>query len=161
MTARLATTPTHAYLRDFFNANEANVDGSVEAKAFTWTAPSHHYVYSLLAYIEDGATFDANLYGALVALTNGTSIDLNGSDPLDGETIKTNADLLAAGFTFEYHDIGTGDSMLAARLDLTASGNPLKVLQGETVTVTVSDDLTALTSHRFMVQGRQQLQGWL
>lgn len=137
---------------------EANVNGSVTPVDFSYTVPDGHIllVDRLVIWIRDAGTFDANLYGNGLALTNG--IVGGATTPEDVFVprttqlpVKTNADWPAYAFDFNYIDIGNGDNVAVARYTYEKDGAPLAFPEGTKYTIRVADDLTGLTGHRFRI----------
>jgi len=152
-------TPTFKWL---LNASdrEANVDGSSTPVEFSYEVPdgSRFDATRIIVTIQDAGTFDAELYGNGAVLTTGVDVEVqraNGqvSDLLDGFPIKSNADWQALCYDFAYNDIGTGDNVGVIRWTFEKAGDDLVLNQGDKFVVTINDNLTVLTGHRFMLQG--------
>lgn len=149
------------WLRNASSAIEANVDGSSTPVEFYYTVPAGDTldIARLLVYIKDFGTFDADLYGNGAVLTNGIDVKveragaLPDEDLLDGESIKTNAEWQGLAYDFIYNDIGTGDNVASVRWTFARMGKPLRLEAGDRFVVTVNDNLTVLTAHRFQIQG--------
>lgn len=148
------------WLRNAAVSAEANVNGSSTPVDFFYTVPAGDTVdiERLIIYVKDFGTFDADLYGNGAVLTNGIDVKVVRSggaeeDLLDGLPVKTNAEWMALAHDFIYNNIGTGDNVATVRWTFGKSGVPLRLEAGDRFVVTINDDLTVLTGHRFQIQG--------
>lgn len=153
----MAETPIFKWLRDGSTV-EANVDGSVTPATYSYACPADETIEleRLLVYIQDTGNFNVASYGNGITLANGLEIEAAGVDLLDGQPIKTNADWAALCYDLSYFSFGVGDNAAAVRWTFGKAGAPLILESLETIAVTVNDDMTGLTGHRFMVQGTFQ-----
>ena len=151
-----------AYLRDPLNSDTRDmaVDGSVTPVKYRYTAPADGaYLERALIFVVDTGAFDATAFGNGITMTNGLTLALvDGSDNvktdlLDGETIKTNGDLSGVCFDVNHLTMGTGPETLASRWTFSKSGAPLALLPGDSLLLTVSDDLAGLDFFSVQVQG--------
>jgi hypothetical protein len=119
-------------------------------------------VRRVCGYIIDGATTPAK-FGGLTALTNGLRVvvvDADGNDVLDfldGETIKSNADIgILTGVDAPIIP-AAGDDAIPIRWTLSNGvGEPgLELEPGQKLRVTVQDDISDLTFFRLFAQGRR------
>jgi hypothetical protein len=158
-----ATANTHVFqwLRESGGSRDANVNGSITPVLFEYTVTEGHAdITRMIVAITDSGTFDATLYGNRVVLVNGIKVQIirDGAvllDLLDGEPVLSNTDWAALCHDFTYHDIGTGDNRATIRWTFAHAGSPLSLQVGDTLRVTVQDDLTELTGHYFQIQGYQ------
>jgi len=137
----------------------ANKDYNGSAAEFTFTATENTKLERMIVYVEDAGGFDAGAYGNSVVLTNGISVEVvthDGTqhiDLTDGLPIKTNAHWSRLCYDVNYIDYGTGNNAIAVRWTFAKSGAPLYLPIGYKLVVNVSDTLTGLVDHTFMVQG--------
>lgn len=122
------------------------------ARAFIWT--ELHVLYT------DGGGFDVAKMGNNITITNGIHVRYLNSDQqevsaLQGALrVKTNGDWgLLAGVDFEYKDFGAGDNAVVVRWKWPDPGCYCPV--GYRISTTLTDNLSALTSLRFMLHGRR------
>ena len=139
----------------------ANVDGSSTPVVFEWAAPDGYETYweRVIVHLQDSGTFDADKYGNGLSLTNGIKVQVvwdDGTevlDLIDGHTIIDNGDWEGMCYDFSYNSIGVGDNVAAVRWTVAKAGKPIKLEPNQRIRVTIQDDLTGLTKHRFNVQG--------
>ena len=156
-------TSVYKFLRDPLNSDsrEMAVDGSTTPVAFRYTAPAGGAILErAIIFYEDTGTFDATLMGNGVAMTTGLTFQVLDSDDtavkldlLDGETLKSNADFSRVCFDFAHLTMGTGPETAAVRWTFSRSGKPVELEAGDSLTVTVSDNLAGLNTFTVMVQG--------
>ena len=147
------------WLRDGAS-RDLNVDGTTPV-VFEWVndGPTPAMIHRLLVFIRDTGTFDAELYGNGVILTNGIlvrvvdEVDAVMLDLLDGEAIHTNSEWQALSFDFSYNDIGTGDNTATIRWTFAKSGDPIRIYPGWKLQMTVRDNLVGLVAHTAQIQG--------
>jgi hypothetical protein len=154
-TVGLGLAPLYAgrYLRNGSSA-ALNVDGSTTPVAFALAAGDSEVLRVLgLQFVIQAATApELTEFGDGAALTNGLTLLLLDSsaaaivDVLDGEPVKSNLDLAAVCSSFEvvatsaaYAIVATLEFPIPLRIDGGAA---------ETLRLTVSDNLTGLTSAR-------------
>lgn len=150
----------YAWLRESGGSRNAAVDGSSTAVLFEYEALEiRTSVERMIISIVDNGSHDAALYGNGLILTNGIKVEIVDTegdvhlDLMDGETIKSNGDWHGVCYDYTYHDIGQGDNIGTVRWTFGKTGEPLELYAGEILRVTIQDDLTALTSHTFSIQG--------
>ena len=145
---------------------EANVDGSVTPVVFKLkpqNARQAILIHRMIVHIQDAATaFNASNYGGVSTLTNGLtggiyreSDDSVLSEISGGFTVKSNADWGALCFDAVPLDFGSGSEFFQVRWTFTKAGAPLRIIPGTYFGINVNDDLTGLTRHTFMMQGRR------
>lgn len=152
------------YLRDTDGAGsaDANVDGSVTPVDFVFLAGSRCVLEVLERLIVGGSgagSMASSSYVTLTTLTNGIEIEHRNArgdvlDLLDGEPITSNS--VWAQVCYDATEVsfsGGGNKALSVRWTWGRSGKPLPLGAGDRVIARVSDDLSALTRHRFQVQG--------
>ncbi len=118
-------------------------------------------IHRIIIMLQDSGSFDMELYGNGLALTNGVRVFLkNGSDEVIQEytafPILSNADWMGHCYDYAHSDIGQGDEVGSIRWTFSKAGQPVivKFDQGEYLEVYLNDDFTGLTHHRFTVQGK-------
>ncbi len=129
---------------------------------FLITAPAgYEYILNrMIVKIEDAASgFNADTYGGLTALTNGILLGHYNSsgaqdlDLLDGEPIKQNLNWARNCFDATIESFGSGTDFFKVRWTFANAGNPLVLEPGESLRLTIQDDLTGLIGQFFQVQG--------
>jgi len=150
---------THVYkwLKDGSTV-EANVNGASVAKVYKYEVAATRTLSleRMIVYIKDTGTFDADLYGNGAILGNGILVSVEYADGtsldlLDGEPVKTNSHWAALCHDVTYHDIGTGDNIATVRWTFGRAGAPLILEVGDSIEVTIQDNLTVLTGQRFQI----------
>lgn len=138
---------------------EMNVNGSVTAVNFKYTATDTVLIERVLFYMIDAGIGYGEFGGLGSELTNGLEVKVfNASgvvlvDFMDGLTIKGNSDFAAlAGSDVTAADT-VGTDCLPVRWTISKCGAPLILSVGEYLNVKVQDNLTGLTKFRAMVQG--------
>ena len=145
-------------------SHDANVDGSITPQTFRISPPSSGFfaISQLVCFIEDAGNFTTLRYGALPELTTGLTIGFFDTDTgalvtdyTAAHKIKTNADWAMFAWETALNTWGGGDSHFVARWNITHTGTRIILPQGGDVSfgVRVSDDLTGLTAHEFIVEG--------
>jgi hypothetical protein len=158
----VANTHVFKWLRESGGSRDANVDGASTPVLFEYVSTEDHVdVTRMIVTITDAGTFDALLYGNRVVLVNGIKVEIirDGAvilDLLDGHPIHSNTDWAAMCYDFTYHDIGSGDNRAVIRWTFAHAGHPLSLSEGDTLRVTIQDNLEALTGHYFQIQGYQE-----
>tara|TARA_R110000796_G_scaffold251769_1_gene383934 strand:- start:1886 stop:2467 length:582 start_codon:yes stop_codon:yes gene_type:complete len=111
----------------------------------------------LIVYIEDSSGMDNAKYGNIAALTNGITINsvVGGvtDDMTDGLAIKTNGQWKRVCYDQHIDSTGAGNDSCAARWTFSASGVPIRLSYGDTLSVVCHDDFTGLIDHTFKIQG--------
>lgn len=137
---------------------EANLDASGTPIDFHYTVPEGKIllVDRLIVWIRDSGTFDANLYGNGLTLTNGivagiTDPEGNFNLRTNQLPVRTNSDWPAYSFDFQYIDIGVGDNVAVAQYPYERDGASLVVRENHKYTLRIADNLTHLTGHRFRI----------
>ena len=157
-----ATDMVFEFFKTTAGSIEMDVDGSATAVPFELHVRDSSIVISrILIEVLDDATEDIDGFFTIAALTNGLLIEVLGHA---GETlqsfgtsdagIKRHVDLGSLGG----HDLlHTEDvpatSLFIVRWSLWKSGKRLLLREGQTMRVTVRDNLEALTQLRFSAQG--------
>jgi hypothetical protein len=134
-----------------------NVNGSVTPKTFTYTASaSFELVTGIICVLKDEGSTTFGSFGALSALTNGVLLQATQSgNTRTIATIKDNADLC---MMFSENQFGNGAvlSILSVVspegfgdtnncfVGLFAPTNPIQLLSGDTITVTIQDNLSSV-----------------
>ncbi len=114
----------------------------------------------VIVQIRDTGTIAAEEYGALPELSVGVVLrvmDAGGvvKDLTDGLPIKSNAAWGRVCYDIDISTFGTGDNFVECRWTFAKSGKFLELngQAGEWLEAYLSDDLSGLVSHTFMVQG--------
>ncbi len=115
-------------------------------------------IHRLIVTIEDTIGFTSVKYGTLAALTNGVSIKhkaVGGGTILDltPQNIKNNGQWGLYNFYVDVKGWGAGNDILLARWTFQRMGAPISMKVGETLVVTLSDNMTGLIQHSFVAQG--------
>jgi hypothetical protein len=131
-----------------------------------FAAPPEGFEYRLsrmIVSIRDDGIPDAGFYGNNITLTNGIQIrtantDGVTNDLLGGQTIKTNAQWSNYCYNVQVLDFGTGDDTVVVRWTFSEAGTDIFITSndGGKIEVILSDDFSALTGHRFLVQGQKR-----
>lgn len=150
---------------DGSGTKNANVDGSSTPVLFRINPPSVgcSYLIRMIVTISDAGGFAADSYGNLAELSNGLQVGMFNSvgeaiveDYLDGLPIKSNGAWSRPCFDTDVKDWGTPtDEFLTVRWTFAKAGTMtlLPAASPMCFGVKVSDDLTGLKEHYFMVQG--------
>ena len=143
---------------------DLSVDGTTPVK-YKYTAPEDTAVLigRCCILIVDGSQSPTK-FGGINPLTNGLvvqAIDIDGTTVLQdftgGELIKFNSEFVFLAGIDRPITAAAGDDVLEVRWTLTeaGAGSPGMLLPGQSLQVTVQDNLTAITSFRWKVQGRK------
>lgn len=142
----------------------ANGDYSVTPATFSYGpgAGVNWIIERMIIYIADTGAFSADEYGNTgSALSNGYDVKivdsggdiktLNGSRPF-----TTNGDIGAV--CYDVNNIGSGSSgadAILVRWTFSKAGAPIRLLgdNGGKISITFSDNLSALTAHTFFIDG--------
>lgn len=149
---------------DGSGVDDANVNGSVTPVVFRLNSPAAgpaYHVERLIIHIGDSA-MNTGAYGAVPALTNGVLVKVHNAagtailDLFANDAAKTLTDWThVADGAVSVLDQGTGDEFFSATILFREMfGQPLLLLAGESLRITVRDDLTGLTHHHFVASGR-------
>ena len=155
----MATQPFYAYLRNSSESEDLTENGSSTPVPYDYTATQKVKIYRMIGLIQDGgAPFQASGYGASSALSNGLTFDLKRTDStaedlLGGRNIFTNAGWGAVCYDIQYFSPGTGDNYQLIRWTFTNAGTPITLDIGDALIMTINDNLTFLTHHRYQLQG--------
>lgn len=136
-------------------------DYSVTPQEFYFQPTTHVDLHRLIIHIEDTSGMQAQEYGNLgAALANGYTvkiIDDDGTTELmdlcNGILITTNANLGRTCYDVDVKTWGAGNEVLQCRWTFAKAGQPLRLNQGQRISITFNDDLSGLIEHYFMVQG--------
>ena len=152
------------HLRDSGSSLDMNVDGSTTPVEFSWTPNGTRtaVIARIIIALQEDANFIASGYGAGAALANGIlfahrDADSNDTDLLDGVPIQRNfqwTELSYDGTLVNFNVSGGNLRSFIVRWTFTNSGEGLFVYPGESLVMTVRDNLTALDGQRALVQGR-------
>lgn len=141
---------------------DANVNGSVTPQKFYRTASRDLWVWRLLITIGDaGTSMAVEKYGGITTLTNGCKLEVIASDGstvlrdlLDNRPVKTNYGWGERCYDVNLLSFGSGEDVILCRWTFANAGAPLYLQAGQRLQLTVQDDLTGLTRHKFVLQGQ-------
>lgn len=138
---------------------DMSVDGSTPV-AFVYTAPVPALMNRAIIYYRDGGVWTEAKFGSLTALTNGVMFEVhrNGAsilDLFDGLPLKTNSDMSRICFDNDIRSVGSGESYQPARFTFQKAGQALMLRKGDSLVMTIQDNLAALSEMYCMVQGYQ------
>jgi hypothetical protein len=139
-------------------SRDANGNYAAGAVDFTYTVPAGKrlWISRMIVAVGDVGSFDADLYGNGVALTNGIRISITKSAVqtfLDaGFAVFSNFDWAELCFDADVKDWGTGPNFLVVRWTFSRYTTIL-LEAGDTFDVNLNDDFTGLTAHRFLIEG--------
>lgn len=143
---------------------DANVDGSVTPQYFELRPSTEHLeVHRIIVLIGDATPISAETYGAVPTLTNGVLVDKVRGTGAGATLIERFTDVPIVSnvgwgqycYDTKVDDYGAGDNYVGVRWTLAKAGEPLFLDAGlgDTLRVTIQDDLTGLTEHSFVVEG--------
>jgi hypothetical protein len=144
---------------------EANRNGSVTAVPFYAGPPAGKVweVHRMLITVSDNAVLVADNYGgADISGGTGVSVEVREGvggtllqDLCDGSNVKSFVDWASFCYDVTDHSFGSGDNFLTARWTFAKTGRPIVLdsTRNEVIQVTINDNLSVLTGHRFMIQG--------
>lgn len=142
-------------------SEEMAVNGSVTPETFQVVAPNDGIEAVRINFlIADANIRIYDFFGGIAALTNGITIKaMDGAtelfDFIAGRTIKRNAHFTwLAGVDTPVLD-AVGDDVLPVRWTIEKSGESFRLQGGQSIDITISDDLTGLTSFTAMLQGQR------
>lgn len=128
----------------------ANVDGTTPQE-FIIGGDKNIEVNGLIIFVRDATVADG-AYGAVTALTNGITIELQDSegnvlvDALGGLPLKVNRDFYRVSPKIE-----RGDDWLSAFM---VFDDRIVLSSGKQLVITISDDLSGLDEHYFFATGK-------
>lgn len=163
--SELAIRKIYRYLDtvgDGSGIKSADVNGSGTQVDFKITCPEGKLLelQRMIVYVTDVGKLQVDKYGKDIVMTNGITCEVR--DPLgaplidmfDGIPVKTNMDWSAICYDTLITNGGTQDvSSMSVRWTFSETGQRLALRSGESLVVTINDNLSALTDHRFFVQG--------
>ena len=156
----------HLSLNGDVETFDSSVDGSVTPQPFYIECPAGmtYLITRLLVAIQDGPTaIAAEGYGSGEALTNGIMISVtnatNTLKNLSEVSIKTNADWAHYAYDTDILDFGNGDDYLRVRWTFEKCGIAIVLSEGERLEALISDDLSGIGGHFFVVQGHKVTAG--
>ena len=139
-------------------SREANVDGSVTPVEFSFTATRLCEINRMLIAITDSGTVTSDTYGALSTLTNEVEFEHVAADMTVTQILSypiRNSDWRGRMYNFDEDSFSGGGSVksLSGRWTFKAAGAGLWLHSGDSLVIRINDDLTGLTTHRFIIQG--------
>ena len=159
------TTPfIFSFLRNDSEAKNMAVDGSSTPVIFKYVGVNNGLdVYRINWIIADAGIRIYDRFGGIAALTNGITIKAIGADDstvlidfTNGEPIKRSSDFASLAGTDAPVSDSLGTDIMPVRWTLQKAGIPFRLNLGESIQVTISDDLTGLTEMSAMIQGQKQ-----
>lgn len=136
------------------------VDGSVIPVTFKLQPlPEHRWIISdVLMTIEDSSKMFDNLFGGIVALTNGIFIHQETDIHLNVGVFKKNSDFALATSLYQYTNTAGASGvygLLVGGIFMESAGSLLlnNDTRNDIMTVTIRDDLTGLNSLRMVARG--------
>ena len=145
----------------------ANVDGSITPILFKCLPPAEGaLVFAEVTIIIEGTgNFKTNTYGGLAALTNGLQLGLFDKDTEEPvveltapHRVRTNVDWALYAYPVTLSAWGGGSSHITANWDARKAGGAGVLLAAGSqlaLGVKISDDLTGLANHFFVLKGYQ------
>lgn len=119
-----------------------------------------YYLNRMIISVGDTTGMTSSKYGNLAELGTGITfkvVDDSGTilDLTDGIPVDTNASYGALCYDVDVKTWGSGNELLVTRWTFAKAGNPLKLRgsKNERLEVDLSDDMSALLSQYFLVQG--------
>lgn len=147
-----------------FNGDYRDPEGSGPEVAYFTASQDRTEVHRMIISIEDTSGMQPNEYGNLgAALTNGIEVklydhnDVEQIDLTDGVAIVDNSGWAHLCFDVELKSWGNTPAvdLVVVRWTFARSGAPLKLQTGWYLAVEIgADNLSGLTHHQFMIQGR-------
>jgi hypothetical protein len=142
----------------------ANGNYSTASVIFSINPPagSIYKITRIIYTIKDGAGIQTETYGALAALTNGVEVYVSHNGAIEyyltdeNNPVKTNSQWSALCYDQEYRTLGGGDALVQGRWTLSKIAPGGVTLNGDDsdfLAVGLSDTLTGLVAHNFLVQG--------
>ncbi len=150
-----------AYLDTVGNGTGSS-DGAVDASGadvvLKYVPTKGVKIHRMLVFIRDSGAIQAERYGAISnGLTNGIlMIATDGTESVDlmgGLPVKSNADWSRNCYDMQPLTFGSGDNFVNVRWTFAKSGIPLIMEAGDSLEVTLQDDLSGLVEHRFKIEG--------
>ncbi len=156
-----ANNALHKFLREPGNSIAMNVDGSVTPVKFRYKVPALKQIHAhdLIFKIEDKGILPAR-FGGISALTNGLLVEAIADDDvtvlfdfMDGAPIKKNADFYRLADVDFLLDEQNSQDALAAPWKIPDAGAAARLTAGQSLQVTVRDDLTDLAVFDTFLKG--------
>ena len=154
------------YARNSGGSATANGNYSVTPDDFFVEVPTNEtklICTRMIVYIEDAGTSKAETYGALTALTNGIEVILSRgvieTDLSDGVHVKSNAQWGRLCYDVDVKNWGNGNEAVVVRWTFSKSGTDLALAPGDKLIIRLSDNLTGLIDHTFLIQGYSENHG--
>ena len=117
-------------------------------------------LHRMIIHIGDTTGMQAQKYGNIAELTNGYTVKVIDNDNVTElmdlcnlVPIKSNGGIGRYCYDVELRTWGAGNEFVQARWTFAKAGQPLRLKQGQRLSITLNDDLTGLLEHYFMVQG--------
>ena len=141
---------------------EGNGDYSVTPRVLFIQPPSNEIfvINRLIGAVHDNGNFTSSIYGANAAVTNGVDIQIKRDGEslvnlTNGRPVKDNGSWPDFCYDVDVSNYSGNDNYLHFRWTFEKAGAPLILngAEGDTFEVTLSDDYTFLTEHRYVVQG--------
>jgi len=116
-------------------------------------------IHRVMTYIEDAETgITLATYGGDTALGTGIQLQVvrrygQTFDLYDGSTVKSNADWARICYDVDISTFPAGNNYVHARWTFSRSGAPIVLNYGDKLQFVMNDNLTALITHSFLIQG--------
>lgn len=124
-----------------------------------------YYIHRMLVLIGDVGAPDADSYGnnitispgLTVTVVEGTGAGATVLHTLTDVAITTNSGWSSYAYDVAVDDFGTGEDFVKVRWTFSKFGKPLCLdgRRGQALRISLFDDYSGLTSHRFVVEGEQ------
>lgn len=147
------------YMRTAAGSSEMAVNGaSTPVPFFVQSNPEEIlHITRLLIYIQGSGVLTADSFGTISALTNGITLTHHRGalthDLTDGTPIKTNGGIRQHCYDASDGAFGAGDKVWAGRWTFAAAGVPMVLKRGDRLEAIVRDDLSALTTVTYKLDG--------
>lgn len=139
----------------------ASANYSSAEEIFFFKPTRHALIARMIVHVRDGGAWRAERYGSIGTLSTGVGVRVSNDDGVvinldGGERIKSNAAWGHVCYDIRIETIGPGETFMSVRWTFEKSGIPLALDpdRGEKLEVTLNDNLSQLSEHHFMIQGR-------
>ena len=126
----------------------------------TCRAGEQLWLHKLQVHVQDAAQFDPAGYGGLVALTNGVTVGVFNEAGTEIHRLTqepvTNLGEWAHFGESAYGEKSTSTMYFVGRLDLIGVSTPIQLSEGQSFRVTISDNMTGLDEHDFLLHGERR-----
>lgn len=149
---------------DGTGVKDASVNGSVTPVVFKIqpAVGEAFNLYRLMMHITGSSPISSDEYGSITSLDNGTTIAIHSTsddsvivDITDGMPIKANSEWSRYCYDIGPDAFSAGSDYARARWSFDRAGGPITLTEDEYLAITINDDLTAVGTHHFQVQGER------